>query len=112
VVAPLDRLSSEAMHSVLTDPKNALIKQYAKLFEMEGVKLTFHPNALEAVVELAMKRDTGARALRSVTESVMNDLMFDLPDLEGVEEVVITKEVVLKTGRPAMIESKAKRKSA
>lgn len=112
VVAPLDRLSREAMLSVLTDPKNALTKQYAKLFEMEGVKLTFSEDALDAVVELAMKRDTGARALRSVTESVMNDLMFDLPDLEGIEEVVITKEVVLKTGKPEMIESAAKRKSA
>lgn len=112
VVAPLDRLSREAMLSVLTDPKNALVKQYTKLFEMEGVKLTFQPEALDAIVELAMKRDTGARALRAVSESVMNDLMFDLPELEKIEEVIITKDVVEKKAKPEMIESPAKRKSA
>ena len=112
VVAPLDRLTSEAMHSVLTEPKNALTKQYAKLFDMEGVKLTFHPDALAAVVEIAMKRDTGARALRAVMESVMNDLMYDLPDFEGIAEVVITREVVMRTGKPELIEAKSNRKSA
>jgi ATP-dependent Clp protease ATP-binding subunit ClpX len=112
VVAPLDRLNREAMHSVLTEPKNALLKQYSKLFEMEGARLTFQPAALDAIVDAAMKRDTGARALRSVMEIMMNDLMFELPDLSDVEEVIITPEVVLGTGKPQIVATKAKRKSA
>ena len=112
VVAPLDRLSREAMRSVLTEPKNAVTKQFAKLLEMEGVKLTFREDALEAVVTEAMKRDTGARALRSVMEGLMNDIMFELPDLTGVEEVIITPEVVTAGAKPEMVRSAAKRKSA
>ena len=79
---------------------------------MEGARLTFQPAALDAIVDEAMKRDTGARALRSVMEIMMNDLMFELPDLSDVEEVIITPEVVLGTGKPQIVATKAKRKSA
>ncbi len=112
VVAPLDRLSREAMRSVLTEPKNALTKQYTKLFEMESVRLTFEEAALDAIVEDAMRRDTGARALRSVMETVMNDIMFDLPELTEIEEVVITPAVVSKKAKPILLPLPAKRKRA
>jgi len=112
VVAPLDRLSREAMRSVLISPKNAITKQFAKLLEMERVHLTFRPDALDAVVTEAMKRDTGARALRAVMEDIMNDIMFELPDMDGVAEVIITKETVLKKAKPELIPVPAKRKSA
>ncbi len=112
VVAVLDRLSEEALRSILTDPKNALIKQYQRLFEMEGVKLHFEPEALEALVNEALKRDTGARALRAVLESVMNDIMFELPELVGVKEVVITSETVKGKAKPHYIYTQEKRKTA
>lgn len=112
VVAPLDRLSREAMKSVLLDPRNALTKQYKKLFELEGVDLSFEDDALDEIVSRAMKRDTGARALRSIIENVMNDLMFELPDIKDVEEVVITRGVVTGEEEPRLVKSDVKRKSA
>ncbi|NQU05133.1 MAG: AAA family ATPase, partial [Calditrichaeota bacterium] len=112
VVTPLDRLSEEALKSVLLKPKNALTKQFVKLFGFEGVKLTFEDDALDAIVEYAVKRDTGARALRSSMEKVMSKLMFDLPDTEDVEEVIITKKTVTENAEPKLIHSKIKRKSA
>ncbi|MBM3329830.1 MAG: ATP-dependent Clp protease ATP-binding subunit ClpX [Calditrichaeota bacterium] len=112
VVATLDRLSKEALHSILTEPKNALVKQYARLFEMEGVRLTFAPDALDALVDEAIRRDTGARALRSAVEMVMTGIMFDLPDLEGIGEVVITREAVEGKGEPRLVPVEGKRKRA
>ena len=112
VATPLDRLSREALKSILTEPKNALIKQYKKLFGLENVKLAFQDEALDLMVELAMKRDTGARALRSVIEGVMNDLMFELPDMKDVTEVIITPDTVTGDGKPIFVEKDAKRKSA
>ena len=112
VVAPLDRMSADALRSVLLDPKNALTKQYCRLFELEGVKLTFTETALEAVVELALKRDTGARALRSVMEQAMNDLMFDVPDMEEVVEVVIDADAVTGATKPLIIRSDSAHKLA
>jgi len=112
VVSPLDRLSREAMKSVLLNPRNALTKQYKKLFELEGVKLTLEDEALDELVKRAMKRDTGARALRSIIENVMNDIMFELPDMKDIEEVVITKAVVTGDEKPKIIKSDTKRKSA
>ncbi len=112
VVTPLDRLSREAMKSVLLKPKNALTKQYIKLFGLEDVKLTFEDAALEKIVDQAMDRDTGARALRSILEKVMNTLMYELPDMENVEEVVISPGVVSGEEEPEIIHTQVERKRA
>ena len=112
VVTPLDRLSREAMKSILLKPKNALTRQYIKLFDLEGVKLTIEDEALEKMVDMAMDRDTGARALRSIMEKTMTGIMYELPDMKDVSEVVITADVVTGVSEPQIIQSKANRKSA
>ena len=94
VVATLEDLDEPALIQILTEPKNALVKQYEKLFEMEEVRLGFSKDALEAVAKKAIERKTGARGLRSIMEGILLDTMFDLPSLDGVEEVVINKEAV------------------
>ncbi len=93
VVATLDDLDEATLIEILSKPKNALVKQYARLFEMEGVKLTFTEEALKVVAGRAIKRKTGARGLRSIMESILLTTMFDLPGLDGVSEVVINGEV-------------------
>jgi len=103
VVATLDELSVDDMVRILVEPKNAIIKQYQKLFEMEGVNLRFTEGALRAVAEMAYKRKTGARGLRSILEEIMIDVMYELPSLPGVKECVLTEEVVLKKERPILI---------
>jgi|UniRef100_A0A7V5XZN0 ATP-dependent Clp protease ATP-binding subunit ClpX len=112
VIAPLHSLDKNALIDILTKPKNALIKQYEKIFEMEGVKLTFTPEALETVAELALKKKTGARALRSILEKTMLDIMFDLPNMKNVSECVITPEVILGKEKPILIEKQYRRKKA
>ncbi|MBB3033510.1 ATP-dependent Clp protease ATP-binding subunit ClpX [Alteriqipengyuania lutimaris] len=94
VIASLHDLDVDALVTILQEPKNAIVKQYAKLFELEGVDLTFNDEALRAIAERAIKRKTGARGLRSIVEGLLLDTMYDLPDLEGCNEVVIDKEVV------------------
>jgi ATP-dependent Clp protease ATP-binding subunit ClpX len=94
VVASLHSLSREALIDILTKPRNALVKQFAYYFELEGVKLTFAPDALDAVADLAAARKTGARALRSVLEETMLNIMFELPSRSGVAECIITAETV------------------
>jgi ATP-dependent Clp protease ATP-binding subunit ClpX len=103
VVATLDELSVDDLVRILVEPKNSLIKQYQKLFEMEGVNLRFTEGALRAVAEMAYKRKTGARGLRSILEEIMIDVMYEIPSLSGVKECVITEEVVLKKDRPILI---------
>ncbi len=103
VVATLDELSVDDMVRILVEPKNAIIKQYQKLFEMEGVNLRFTEGALRAVAEMAYRRKTGARGLRSILEEIMIDVMYEIPSLPGVKECVITEEVVLKKERPILI---------
>jgi ATP-dependent Clp protease ATP-binding subunit ClpX len=110
VTAPLKSLSKEALKSILTEPKNAILKQYKKLFIMEGIELEFDPFAIDAIVERAMERKTGARALRSIVEDFMLDIMFSLPDKENVDKCIITKDVVEMNTEPIFIE--ADRKSA
>jgi ATP-dependent Clp protease ATP-binding subunit ClpX len=110
VVAPLHQLSAEAMRSILTDPKNAILKQYKKLFLMEGVELEFDKFSLDAIVESAMIKKTGARALRSIVEDFMLDIMYELPNRKDVSKCVITKDVVEKSEEPIFI--KAEKKSA
>ncbi|MBM3524170.1 MAG: ATP-dependent Clp protease ATP-binding subunit ClpX, partial [Alphaproteobacteria bacterium] len=100
VIATLNDLSEDALVEILQKPKNALLKQYQRLFEMEGVKLTFAEDALKAVARRAIARKTGARGLRSIMESILLDTMFDLPQMTGVEEVVINREVIEGRAKP------------
>jgi ATP-dependent Clp protease ATP-binding subunit ClpX len=96
----LDSLDRAALIRILKEPKNALIKQYQKLFEMDGVELTFDDAALERVADIALERETGARGLRGVLEDVMTNIMFDIPSNDSIGSVRITKEVIDKTGEP------------
>ena len=95
VAAVLEDLSKEALVQILTKPKNAIIRQYQKLFEFENVKLKFSDEALDAVAQLAMERKVGARGLRMILEDLMLDLMYYLPTFKKVREFVVTKEMVL-----------------
>jgi ATP-dependent Clp protease ATP-binding subunit ClpX len=110
VIAPLQSLSKEALINILTEPKNAILKQYKKLFLMEGVELEFDPFAIEAIVENALERKTGARALRSIVEDFLLDIMYELPSLDNIEKCLVTRDTVLKGIKPVYIE--ADRKSA
>jgi len=110
VIAPLHALSKEAFKSILTEPKNAILRQYKKLFMMEGIELEFDPFSIDAIVIKAMERKTGARALRSIIEDIMLDIMFDLPNKDKVEKCIITKDVIEKGSEPLYIE--VDRKSA
>ena len=103
VVATLEDLDEASLKKILVEPKNALVKQYQRLFEMESIDLTLAEEALGAIARKAIERKTGARGLRSIMEGILLDTMFDLPSLEGVEEVVISKEVVEGTARPLYI---------
>ncbi|MBL1240274.1 MAG: ATP-dependent Clp protease ATP-binding subunit ClpX [OCS116 cluster bacterium] len=105
VIATLENLDEDALIKILTEPKNALLKQYQRLFEMEDVKLTFNQDALVAVTKLAFERKTGARGLRSIMENILLDTMFELPSIEGVEEVLISGEVVEGNAKPLYIYS-------
>ncbi len=105
VVATLEDLDESALVEILTKPKNALVKQYQRLFEMENTKLSFSDGALEAIAEKAVERKTGARGLRSIMENILLDTMFDLPELEGIEEVVINREVADENASPLFIYS-------
>ncbi|TAJ86860.1 MAG: ATP-dependent Clp protease ATP-binding subunit ClpX [Reyranella sp.] len=108
VVATLEDLDEVALIEILTRPKNALIKQYQRLFDMEGVKLKFSDDALRAVAQKAILRKTGARGLRSIMETVLLDTMYDLPSLDGVEEVVINREVIEGRAQPLYVHGERK----
>jgi len=108
VAAPLHQLTEEAMRNILTEPKNAIIKQYKKLFLMEGIELEFDPFALDSIVKKAMERKTGARALRSIVEDFMIDIMYDLPNKKDVDKCIITKDAVEKYAEPIFIKSDIK----
>ncbi len=103
VVATLSDLSEDALIDILQKPKNALVKQYQRLFEMEGIKLTFAEDALRAISRKAIQRKTGARGLRSIMEGILLDTMFDLPGMTGIEEVVINGEVVEGRAKPLQV---------
>ena len=102
VIATLDDLEADALVEILIKPKNALVKQYEKLFDMEGVTLAFAEDALRAIARKAIARKTGARGLRSILEGILLDPMFDLPSYDGVEQVVINREVVEGRARPLL----------
>ena len=103
VVANLSELDEDALVQILIEPKNALIKQYQKLFAMEGVELEVRPSALQAIARKAVKRKTGARGLRSIMENVLLDTMFELPGLSGVEKVVIDENMIESGNQPLLI---------
>ncbi|EAU40567.1 ATP-dependent protease ATP-binding subunit [Fulvimarina pelagi HTCC2506] len=105
VLATLEDLDEAALVQILREPKNALVKQYQRLFEMESVQLTFQEDALGAIARKAIERKTGARGLRSIMEAMLLDTMFDLPTLEGVQEVVVSDDVIAGNARPLYIYS-------
>lgn len=110
VIATLEDLDVSALVKILTEPKNALVKQYQKLFDMEGVRLGFNDDALNAVSKRAIERKTGARGLRSILEGILLDTMFDLPGMDGVDEVMVDKDVV--EGRKEPVRVYAKKEKA
>ena len=112
VIATLNDLNIEAMIKILSEPKNALIKQFKKLFELESVKLTFTEEALKSIANKAIKRKTGARALRSIIEKILLNSMFDLPSLQSVEEVVVNEDAVDKDTEPLLIYSESSEEPA
>ncbi|MDI6623587.1 MAG: ATP-dependent Clp protease ATP-binding subunit ClpX [Brevundimonas sp.] len=112
VLATLEDLDEEALVTILTEPKNALVKQYKRLFEMENVDLTFTDDALIAVAKKAITRKTGARGLRSILEGILLETMFELPTFEGVEEVVVNAEVIEGKAQPLLIYAETKSKKS
>ncbi|NDR55764.1 ATP-dependent Clp protease ATP-binding subunit ClpX [Aliiruegeria sabulilitoris] len=105
VIATLENLDEDALVTILTKPKNAIVKQYQRLFELEDAELAFTDDALQAIARRAIDRKTGARGLRSIMEDILLDTMFDLPGLEGVEEVVVNEEAVTSDAQPLLIYS-------
>jgi ATP-dependent Clp protease ATP-binding subunit ClpX len=103
VIATLDELDEAALIQILTEPRNALVKQYARLFEMEGVEIDFREDALRAVATKALTRKTGARGLRSILENVLLDTMYDIPSTENVQKVVIDESVIAGDSAPILV---------
>jgi len=112
VIATLTDLDEEALVTILTQPKNALVKQYQRLFELEDALLSFTDDALKAIAKHAIKRKTGARGLRSILEEILLDTMFELPGMDNVEEVVVNEEAVTSDAAPLMIYADAKKEGA
>ena len=115
IVTTLRELNKDALIKIVTEPKNALVKQYKKLLELDGVELEFEEDALQAIVNKAIERNTGARGLRSIIEEIMRDIMFDVPSNNKIEKCIITKETVLNHEQPKLVinekkESKPKKK--
>ena len=100
VISTLEILNEEALYKVLTEPKNSLIKQYKKLFRMEGINLEFRKTALDQIIAQAMERKAGARALRAVMEEAMMDIMYQIPDMESVDKIIITNKVIKDGSKP------------
>ncbi len=111
IVSTLETLNEDDLLKVLLEPKHSIVKQYQKLFMIEGITLEFDDNALKEIVRLALKKESGARALRSVMEEKLMDIMYSLPEIEGLEKVVITKDTILK-GKEPKFKSIQKRQSA
>ena len=111
IVATLDGLSREALMDIVTKPKNALVKQYKKLLELDDVELEFEEDALNAIVDRAIARNTGARGLRSIIEDIMRDIMFDVPSDERITKCIITKDTVDNKEAPKVVIDENKKKS-
>lgn len=112
VIATLEDLDEDALITILTEPKNALIKQYQKLFEIEDTELTFTDDALKAIAKKAITRKSGARGLRSIIENLLLDAMFEVPELEDVTEVIVSKETVDENKQPEYVRAGVKKKAA
>lgn len=110
VIATLGELDEESLVTILTEPRNALIKQYAKLFDLENVVLTIKEKALHAVAKQAIKRKSGARGLRAILEQIMLEVMYDVPSIDGVKEVVISEDVITGTAKPLLVYSEDNKK--
>ncbi len=110
IIVTLDALDEDALVRILTEPKNALTKQYMKLFELDGVALEFQQDALRAIAKEALKRDTGARGLRGILEDIMLDIMYDIPSREDISKVIISKECIYKKEPPIIITSTDRKK--
>jgi len=110
VTVPLDALDSDALMRILVEPKNALVKQYQKLFELEDVRLTIEKEALGAIAQKAIKRGTGARGLRAILEEMMTEIMFELPSRDDVREVAITAECVTNGQAPLLVTERPRQK--
>ena len=102
VLRTLEPLAEDSLIQIMTEPKNSLIKQYQAVFDMEGVKLTFDPKAIRAIAKKGIERETGARGLRSIMEEIMIDLMYEIPSMKGVQEVIISEDVVNLNSRPVI----------
>src|SRR5690606_32003227 len=111
MIATLDELDEEALVKILKEPKNSLTKQYAKLFEMEGVEIQFRDDALRAIARKAQERKTGARGLRSIMESVLLDTMYSIPSQKGVTKVVIDEAVIRGESEPLLMYESAEKQS-
>ncbi|MBT1279294.1 ATP-dependent Clp protease ATP-binding subunit ClpX [Thermoanaerobacter sp. CM-CNRG TB177] len=109
IVVTLDPLDKEDLVRILTEPKNALVKQYEKLFELDGVKLEFDKKALNLIADKALERKTGARGLRAILEEIMLDVMYEIPSSENIEKCIITEETVLKKAPPTLVYSDAQK---
>lgn len=112
IIATLKELDKEALIKILVEPKNALVKQYQKLFQIDGVELVFEQKALEAIVDKAIQRKTGARGLRSIIEEIMRDIMYEIPSNPNIEKCIITENTVLNNAGPETVinEEKTERK--
>ena len=110
-IATLDELDEKALINILTEPKNALIKQYQSLFKMDGVELEFTKEAYKAIAQKAMKRKTGARGLRSITENILLETMYELPELKNVKKVIINEKVVNEGIKPVLMYEKDEKKA-
>ncbi len=112
IIATLGDLNEEALMKVLTEPKNALVKQYTTLFEMEDIKLTITEGALRAIAKKAIERKTGARGLRAIMEDNLLELMYDVPDNKGLAEIIIDEKVINDKKAPKFVYKKKDKKSA
>jgi ATP-dependent Clp protease ATP-binding subunit ClpX len=112
VIATLDELDTSALVRILTEPKNAYTKQYAKLFEMEDVEIDFREDALGAIAAKAMERKTGARGLRSILENVLLEIMYDIPSEDSVTKVIIDENVINGTSEPLLVHENSEQPKA
>ena len=108
VVTVLDNLDRDALIKIMTEPKNSIVKQYTRLFELDDVSLEFKKDALEAIADITLERKTGARGLRSVLEGVLNNLMFTIPSDSTVEKVIITEDTVRSSAEPIILRNPSK----
>ena len=110
IIVTLEALDMDALISILTEPKNALVKQYKKLFELDGVDLEFKEDALQAIADEALRRNTGARGLRAIIEDIMLEVMYEIPSRLDVTKVAITRDVIEKKEKPLLVTMEARRK--